>query len=43
MEALTAQVDDALRQGVNGYSARRLRALAEENEQAARRLLEEPK
>ena len=40
---LTAQVDDALRQGVNGYSARRLRALAEENEQAARRLLEEPK
>ena len=43
VEALTAQVDDALRQGVNGYSARRLRALAEENEQAARRLLEEPK
>ena len=40
-DTLSALIDDALAQGVNGYSARRLRALAEENEQAARRLLEE--
>ena len=40
-DTVSALIDDALAQGVNGYSARRLRALAEENEQAARRLLEE--
>ncbi len=41
-EALASMTEDALHQGVNGYNAQQLRKLAEENEQAARRLLEEP-
>ena len=40
-DKLTELAEDALREGTNGYSVGKLRTLAEENEAAARRLLEE--
>ena len=41
-QGLSTLVEEALGQGINTYSAARLRTLAQENETAARKLLEEP-